>query len=105
MKIPHYLRVTRAVALVSSLATPVIAVACGGSTDTPTPQGGGDAAADGQYGGIVGYDGGPNGVVAFEGGPNGVVAYDAGPEVHEGGPIGVVPYVDAGIQAIDAGDQ
>jgi len=103
LSVPHFLRVTQALALVSGFGLP-IAAGCGGSTfssssGTESDSGGSETASsdDGSVGqpapgggGVnVPYDGAVLGVIAhpFDGGPTGVIiAYEAG-----GGGISV-PY-------------
>jgi hypothetical protein len=99
MKLPHYLRVSRALALVSTIAAPAT-IACGGRVNCPSgaedDQGHcasgmaaeEDATPGEQSGGIFGYDAAP-GIDA------GIVVYDAGP--------GPCPDASCGIQPFDSG--
>lgn len=104
LHLPHFLRFTRALALVSGMAVPAaVATACGGEVfghydgqemgsvgceGACGVQNDGDGAPGVRDGGEV-YDGQPMGTVAYDGGPVGVAPYD-------GGPVGVAPY-DSGI--------
>jgi hypothetical protein len=123
-KLPHFLRVVRALARVSGMAAPMAAVVTtvaagcgdgvhgvggfvtmgtGGATTTTTTTGGntgclGFCVADG------GYDGGPIGDMVmpdggYDGGPVGIPPppKDAGDDAHDGGKvIGVIVMPDAG---------
>jgi hypothetical protein len=113
-ELPHFLRVTQTLALVSGLvAGPAAALeACGGSVEGGSGIDAGTTSYDGSPtgtapshdydGGPLGrvYDGGPigtgpvpvdAGIVAYDGGPTGTVAIDSG---YDGGPVG--DSVDAG---------
>ena len=121
--LPHFLRFTRALALVSGVA---VFPGCGGAIDTGpgncdgngnckpydggptgTPVADNDSGIIG--GGVVGYyDGSVMGTAPYDGGPTGtpvvidagITAYDAGP--YDGGPVGVpVSTVDAA--TVDSG--
>jgi hypothetical protein len=104
LHLPHFLRFTRALALVSGMAIPAsVAAGCGGDIfgydgvavgsatceDACAPPDNGDGASGVRDGGNV-YDGQPMGTVAYDGGPTGVAP------PYDGGPVGVTPY-DAGI--------
>jgi hypothetical protein len=120
--VPHFLRVTQALAFVSGFGLPIIA-GCG-STSAPTTGGESDGASseDAAYeasiivGGGIGippYDGGPTGVVAnhdaaiaYDGAVTGIGIYDGGPTgvavqpdsstVYDGGPLGIIVPFDGG---------
>jgi hypothetical protein len=104
--LPHFLRVTRALAFVSGVA---FVPACGGAVEgdgqgkcesppydgcwmgSPTIYDGGSTGIDAPFNA---YDGGPMGTPPYNGIDAGIVAYD-------GGPMGTAPY-DGSAAGIDA---
>jgi hypothetical protein len=113
--IPHFLRVTRALALASGMIVPLAAVTegCGGAVVRQEP-GPTDLAADAtpedaNTPSLVGdadstYDGWGAGTSGYEGGSTGL---DAGIP-YEGGPVGVGPIPDSGYEGgtigVDSGE-
>ncbi len=128
-RVPHFLRVTRALALVSGLGLPAAATTgCGGAVSTsPTSSSDDSGALDGSTGGydaqvgndasvcsgICGYpywlhDSGATGVMAYDGGTTGVTAYDGGSGgvmAYDGGSSGGGIYDGAivGVRPYDGG--
>ena len=112
---PHFLRFTRALALVSGIGLPALGAACGGQVDSlgdPTadrqPYDGADGGIQqdpdpGAGGGVKAppdaeaYDGRPMGAVACEDGGCGVQGPPEDASVYDGAPVGVVPLNDAGV--------
>jgi hypothetical protein len=129
LRVPHFLRVTRALALVSGIGLPL--AGCGGALTTSSsnsddsgascsycedtgnsPWGGGDDGGMRCYGicepptWVGAYDGGGSGVFPYDGGASGVAPYDgggadvdAGGMAYDGGPSGVAIY-DGGLLGI-----
>jgi hypothetical protein len=129
LRVPHFLRVTRALALVSGIGglPAAMIVACGGSSTASDDGGAYDGVAmgispqpcaDACGGGVMAddspaspydgfaagvYDGSPMGVIAmpYDGGPLGVVIHpDASP--YDGRVMGVVPITDASFHDVIA---
>jgi hypothetical protein len=105
LRIPHFLRVTQALAFVSGFGLPIIA-GCG-SSSAPTTGGESDGASseDAAYeatmivGGGIGippYDGAVTGVAIYEGGPMGVTVQPDSSTVYDGGPLGIIVPFDGG---------
>ena len=103
--LPHFLRFTRALALVSGVA---VLPGCGGAIDTGPgncdgngnckPSDGGRAEDGSIGGGVVGYyDGSVMGTAPYDGSVTGLP-----PSTYDGGPTGTPVVIDAGITAYDA---
>jgi hypothetical protein len=114
LRVPHFLRVTQALALVSGIGLPgALLGACGGAFATTGDGGGGDGQSavcdDACAGGVraddgavplpappPGYDGAPVGVVvsdaSYDGSPVGVVPIRDASYPYDGRPVGVLPY-------------
>jgi hypothetical protein len=96
LRIPHFLRVTQALAFVSGFGLPVV-VGCGGATFTPSTGAGSDASG---LEGSSEYDGEPLGVAPVPSGGGVSVPYDGSShgasdspyDPYDGAVTGVVPY-------------
>jgi hypothetical protein len=95
--LPHFLRFTRALALVSGVA---VLPGCGGEVEHGGENCGPNASC-------TVYDGGPTGTTVYDGSGGGTVAYDGSvmgtPPVPYDGSVTGTPGIDAGITAYDAG--
>jgi len=100
-ELPHFLRVTQTLALVSGLvAVPTALIeGCGGAIE-----GDGSSTSEGNHKGFANdYDGGPVGTrIVNDGGPVGFRADDAAIPVYDGGPMGSRA-VDAGVIVVEGG--